>query len=259
MAFHLVSFRSFIACAALLAVALHAQTPLLHFNFDEGFAGGTKIFDRGSGAPAHGTLTGNAYWTFDTPGGRGSALDLSTVAGTASDYGAETVIPKIGSLSCMTVTFWINLQAPPSANDRIISNLKGGKGFEVTFGPNIKSGRDFNLSFGVNAAQYAVSGGNFADADKRWAFIAITYDGTRSDANVEFYSDLMVGKGAPHSMRTSKGGPLLTPSGNVLRIGGTPATTQDRSPPILLDDLRIYDSVLTAEQINAVRLSNSGD
>ena len=201
------------------------------------------------------TVSGATAWTSNTPSGAGSALSLSTgAAGFAS-----TSATPIGGLSAFTVTMWVNLQALPTANDRLLSSLVSNNGIDLRIAApqqGTLSASDFSLTLQVNgtsASSTSLVNVRDFNAGNQWAFVAVTYSGTQ----VRFFDG-----------GTSTSATALAPTGAVpltagsigstttLQIGATPATAADRTPPGWFDEVRIYDSVLTLSQIEQVRLDN---
>ena len=117
-----------ITCAAL-ATALTCCAPaanaslLLQYQFDE--AASTTAADTGSGTPAPGTLV-NSSWTTNTPGGSGAAVDTSGASSASLRYVSAGDVDKLDGLSAFTLTTWINLQATPTGNRRIMSKQAAG-------------------------------------------------------------------------------------------------------------------------------------
>lgn len=227
--------------------ALRAQSlpsPVFHYDFD------TRT----------GTTSGSAAWTTNTPSGGGSALDLSS--GQAGYLDASSSASEINGLSKLTITLWVNLQASPLENDRLFSSLASSVGLDFRICNPVSgtlSASNFGLTLQVNGASNAsiqMGNNHSVNANNQWVFLAVTYDGT----SVRFFA----GGSEQNASVSPLGNGTVPLSGGVvgsstkLYIGATPATTADRTPPALIDDVRVYDSVLNFNlgEIEQVRLLN---
>jgi hypothetical protein len=252
----LFSFSSLTASAA----------PLLHYNFDEG--AGPMAADSGTGAPAPGTLVG-AGWTTNTPEGYSPAAVDTTGAATGNlKYVTGGDVNKIDGLSQFTLSAWLNLQAAPSGNRRILAKQDGGA-FD---------GFSWNISDPGNGAARSASafgmrlfvGGSTAfafdplpsapsfvvDADNKWAFVAVTYDGTLTSNNVNYYAGSEDGTVSLLATTTVDAG-TVNATAAAFNVGHTDAApTSNTSIPGYVDDARVYGSVLTLAELNDVRLEN---
>jgi hypothetical protein len=235
-------------CVASLALALIGQTsfaqslpsPVVSFNFDS----------------QTDTTSGAAAWSANTPSGTGSSLDLSTgAAGYASGSAAE-----VNGLSSFTISAWINLQADPAANDRIASSLASSLGLDFRIS-NPSSGTlsasNFGLTLQVNGASNSSSlmGSNRSvNASNQWVFVVATYDSVAQSAR--FFD----GGSSTNAFASALGAGTVPINGGVvgtssqLQIGATPATSADRTPSTLIDDVRIFNGALTLSEIELVRL-----
>jgi hypothetical protein len=242
--------------ASLLISQASAQTLLLHYPLDEGT--GTVTADAGAAPAAPGTLVG-ASWTTNTPAGYSpAAADLSA----ANTYVTTPDPDKLDGLGAMTLTGWINLQGAPANGNRIMSKqVASGNfdGFSFAFSnpsAGTISADNFRLNLGLGGTGgfgFFVSEQNIG-ANDQWVFVAATYDGS---GTVTFYTGSEV---APIS---SIGGTLLagapTPGTLVAndrdyRVGAQSEGTV--SAPVMLDDVRVYSGVLSAQQLEDVRLAN---
>jgi hypothetical protein len=252
----LFSFFSLAASAA----------PLLHYNFDEGT--GTAAADSGTGAPAPGTLVG-ATWTTNTPQGySAAAVDSSGASAGNLKYVTGGDVDKIDGLSQFTLTAWLNLQATPSGNRRILAKQDGGA-FD---------GFSWNISDPGNGAARSASafgmrlfvGGSTAfafdpipsspsfvvDADNKWAFVAVTYDGTLTSNNTNYYAGSEDGTVSLLATTTVNGG-TVNPTSVAFNVGHTDAApASNTSLPGYVDDARVYGSVLTLAELELVRREN---
>jgi hypothetical protein len=225
-------------------------TPLLQYTFDDG-SGAVNANDTGVPPPAVGLFSGSATRTSNTPNGSGYALDVTTAG--VNDYvhcGDPAKLDNSTTLSnAVTLTAWVNLQAAAVAKDRFMSKISTTGGFDLYF--NNSSATSVNLDFNVNTT----SGGCFSSAinmSQQWVFVAVTYNATQTANNVLFYT------GGTNTTATllntaSLANGLIKNSTNEFRVGSTAASSSDRTPPAWIDDVRIYDSVLSPVDLETVR------
>ena len=258
------SFIGALLLAGMTAAPAPGATLLLRYNFDEASNGNAPALDLGAGAAAPGVFIGSATRTADTPGAFSiGALDLTTAGpGTYLDGGDPV---KLSGLSSFTLTAWINLQGIPSGNLRIMSKQAAGTfpGFSWNIGDPISGARSAS-NFGLRL----FVGGNVAfafdptptglsiNADNVWAFLAVSYDAGGFAGNVNYYvGDAMVP--AAFSSNTTINAGSVNDSAAKFGVGYTDAApNSDTAPPAFLDDIRVYDGVLQAEEIEAVRQEN---
>lgn len=232
---------------------LCAQTPILQYSFDEGKELTAKD---SSPSPSDGLLQGTAGWISDTPNKKGAALNLSSGLGT--DY-LEANSDKLSGLKAVTITFWINFNDQPQARDKILSTLgMDWKGIDlgITSGnTDSPSAADFRLTLGINGevTKSPIIKGNDLH---QWIFLAVTFDSSSDANNVIFYvggtekSPTAHVVGSPISISAG----ALGQSTGMLRIGSTEVVSEDRTPPVIVDDFRVYDCVLDESQIESIRL-----
>ena len=266
-----------VAAVGLAPAGASAQvlpTPLLQYTFDDGVAGAsTPATDTGSGTPAPGVLNGPAVYSTNTPDGTGLSADLTDDQATTYAYVATAGdAPKLDSLAAFTASTWVNVSAYAGGNRRLLAKQNGGAFEGFSFGvasataaagapPEVSSIDNLNLTLfvgGTDAFGIARTGNlDLGDLDQ-WAFVAVTYDGTATTDNVTFY----VGDAdtAPVAVGT-----LSAPAGTTLDsdaafgLGYTGAApTSNQSLVGLMDDARVYGSVLSGGDLDAVRLSNLG-
>jgi hypothetical protein len=252
--------------AGLLALPAPAATLLVNYNFDEASSGAIPALDLGTGMPAPGLFVGGATRTSNTPGSASlGALDLNTAgAGTFLDGGDPI---KLSGLSSFTLTAWINLQGSPTGNLRIISKQGSGSfpGFswniaDPVSGVGTRTAANFglrlfvggNIAFGFDPAPTGLS----INADNVWAFIAVSYDAVGGIGNVNYYvGDAIIPAGLASTTTIEAG--AVNDSTAKFGVGYTDAApTADTAPPGFLDDIRVYDGVLQAAEIEAVRQAN---
>ena len=254
-------------CCLGLAVSLvqtSSATMLVRYTFDE--PSGDAI-DTGAAPGADGMLINNATRTTHTPGGYATqALDLiSGAASGAGNYLDAGNVPKIGGLSQLTLTTWLNLQTDEGGNDRLLSTQNEGplyEGFAFNLNnPNTgdRAAGNFRLYLFLGAEKGFVYAPSDVDtgADNEWKFLAVTYDGTQTENNLKYY---VGGVGTPvtqlGSTQTADGGALLASPANFALGHLSWLPTTELAPPGYMDDARVYDEVLDLAALNGVRLEN---
>lgn len=255
----------------LLALAtstpLAAQELIVQYTFDEESG---PALDGGIGTAANGTLGTDATRANNTPGGVSPfSLDLRA-EGLNNTLNAGDPA-KVDTLQSFTLTTWLLLDDLNAAN--------GGSGnvrLIAKQGPDPFDGFSWNLNspnFGArgidNFRTGLFVGGetefNFAFASDdvfadEWAFLAVTYDGTSESENAGFYfgdteSEVIL---LGDIFENLNAGPVNSTSGVAdFGIGFTAAApTVDFTPVGFMDDVRVYDGVLTLAQLDEVRAEN---
>ncbi|WAC21411.1 hypothetical protein OVA24_08430 [Luteolibacter sp. SL250] len=265
-----MSFSKGLVLAALVGAVCFPVADgalLLRYDFDDGT---TPTADSGTGPAANGTLIGaGSSFIANTPSGTGRAYSTSganayITTGTTASPDTGTNPSKLDSLNAFTLTMWLNIQAQPATNDRLVSDWSGDAGFDLRVGSNVTS-TDYRPLLQVNNSLASPTSniGGFGS----WVFLAVTYDGSQLSSNVLFYT------GGTSSAATQFGSAVALfqnntdptpdePEGAVLansvdfQVGGSAATTSDRSPNAFFDDVRVYDEVLSVAQLEAIRLEN---
>ena len=263
-----VDRNSIAAWFAIGSLAVSAQltqaTLLLHYTFDEG--SGNALDSSGAAPAANGTFTANAARTAlgATPSGTGYALDL-TGNGAVNNWVGVTAAnggSKLDIMDKFTLTVWVNMRSAPANTDRLLGRLSTTPfpGFDFLVGtPNSGTlgAGNFKLAMTVDASS-AVASTADTGADATWRFVAVTYDGTLTAQNVLFYT------GGTNLAITQLGIPITKNAGSVntttaeFRVGSTVASASDRTPPAYLDCVRVYNTVLTAAELEAVRQADGG-
>lgn len=238
--------------AALLACAAGVARGelLLHYTFDEATGGTTAVLDQGAAPAAHGTFVGSAARTNDTPGGvsRG-ALDLARGADGVNHYVTPGNVPKLNALPQMTVTLWVNLRQNANNGDRLVAM---GSAFDINFPSGGNTATALKLGFMINN-NYQNSSGAF-NALERWVFVAATWDGTTR----RYYTGGEDRTNAVTQLAGTSGySAASTPTvASAFRVSSTTLTSADRTPPAWIDDVRIYSTALTQQELEAVRREN---
>ena len=220
---------------------------LLQYNFDE--ASGNAVDSSGASPQANAAFTNSATRTPYTSSGMGHALDVSSSA-TTNNYVYATAPAKLNVvLTNLTLTTWINLQGNPSVNDRLMGNVTASSGFDFYFNNTNSSAAQFGFRRnGTGGGTPSVAG---VDVTNTWVFVAVVYDG----ATVSFYTGTPTGPVGQLGTNLILAG-NITASSADFRVGSTPATAADRTPPAWFDDVRVYDTALSQSQLESIRQTN---
>jgi len=261
-----LSLTFVVIIAASLVTPAFPATLLLRYDFDEDAVGNAPALDRGTGLPAPGALVGGATRVNDTPGAFSlAALDLRTPGGGTFVDGGDA--DKLDGLSAFTLTAWVNLQDIPAGNLRIMAKQGAGsfEGFSWNFSdPRPDAGGRTAASFGLRLfvggttafAFDPVPTGLSIDADHKWAFVAVSYDGNSFVDNTNYYVGSAEAPAVLAATTSIGAGPTL-PSSARFGVGFTDAaSTADTAPPGYLDDVRVYDGLLSETEVEAVRRAN---
>jgi hypothetical protein len=241
---------SLLLAAALSALAVNApaQTLLSRFTLDN------TPTSTGTVAVT-GTLTGSA--AFSASGAGVGVFDkaLSTSDGTNDFLSAPTGGNAAFGLSAMTIALWVNIDAAAN-DDRLVSNLTTTTGFDLSIkgysaGTGAGGADGFSLAFGFNSTSGAVQSADAKYVSDKWLFLAVTYDSATS--TVSFYSGDELSALTLNDTAVKSGS--IGASLSNLEIGGTPVTSNDRSPTALFNDVRIYNGALSLSDLEAVRAS----
>jgi hypothetical protein len=247
----------------------NGQTLLLKWNFDEADSGSADALDAGASPAANGVLL-NAARTNNTPDDFSvGALNTTGAAASNLKYVIATddngEADKLDNLASFTLTAWINVQEAPSGNRRLLAKQNGApnyEGFTWNVADAVAGGTRAANNFGLRLFVGGSAGFKFdtsavtIDADNKWAFVALTYDGASTTDNVTYYV------GDSQTAATSKATTTVdagttSPSTAAFGVGYTAAAaTANTAFPGLVDDVRVYSGVLTSEQIDLVRKEN---
>ena len=257
---------------AICSVSYGVPAPLVHYALDELPPWPQPIINTGTASNADGQLGGWAkqYTVSNTPNGY-SANGVSFYDAWANFQYANvnmvTDSAELDNLGALTVTFWVNMRDHPGQYDVLFDTGgragTGGTYLQISGGATASAfGVDFYV---IGAANWVPSaaGSSLAayDANGKWTFMAVTYG---SDT-MQFFS----GSDVPAASVTQVGGDLtgVDYQGNPSNTGVDPvskltlgcvagSTDWGYTPPAWMDDFRIYDSVLSASDLEAVRQSN---
>ncbi|MDX1697877.1 MAG: LamG domain-containing protein, partial [Thiohalobacterales bacterium] len=200
--------------------------PIAHWTFDE--SSGPTAFDSVGGNDA--TLYGDASWTTGTING---AVDFDG-SGDSVRTDNNFTPPPVG-----TVTFWMRVSGSPASHQRILGLDDTWEIRHVTTGTadGIPYGLVFDLGVtGVNTEFVTTT---TIDAPGKWYHIAASYD-TTSDAYAVYVDGVLQKSGTYPSA-------LTVPAANLLSMGTRTGSSNYYDG--MLDDVRIYDQFLSAEEI----------
>ena len=233
---------------------------VLQYLFDEPSG---EAVDTGTVSPAApGTLGGSATRVTNTPSGSGFAM--STAGGGAASFAAASNPTKLNSLTTFTLAGWVNLQATPGNFDRLLGKVgsntsatgTGNSGWELFFSSPDAQGSALQLFVGGGATGAATSIASSAFVVGSWAFFAVTYDSTVGSNNVSFYTGSLTDSVSQLGSAQNLNNGVTAANLAEFRVGGSQRSNNERTPDAFFDDIRVYDELLTASQIEAVRLSN---
>lgn len=224
-----------------------------------GGVGGGTLSITNTGATAATTSTGGV-----SENATDGTLDLSS-----TNYGstnpAATVtgtLTSVPTLTSMTVTGWVKAVdwgASSTQNARILelnSTLSGVDGDKLYFSCN--AGNLLQVGINQNGGGSTEStAGTFPTSGSAWVFVALTWDSTLPGG-----TNLAVYRGSATATAVQKGtsfGNYVTPVTGVgaVSIGNRNNGTPSRNFDGQMDDLRIYDTALTAAEIEAIRLESA--
>ena len=226
--------RLFLLISFVLVLSLAGNTSanlVAHWNFDDG-TGGTAHDSSGNGN--HGTLFGNPQWT---TGHLGGALDFDG----NGDYVDLPISSLLSSLTNSTFALWVDF-----------SNAGGGWQRIFDFGIDTTYNMFLTPRMGTNGVmRFAITISSYNDEDQTtapstlpsgWHHVAVTLDADKSIHSLYLDGELIA----------EKTNARYTPSS----LGKTTQNWLGRSQYSAdgyfdgrLDDFRIYNRVLTAEQV----------
>ena len=248
----------FAAGLAAASVSVASADHIIGYDFDEATSGTTLALDNGAAPAADAAFFAGATRTANTPDGTGGALDVL-----ADGYVSPGDPAKLGTLADFTFAGWINVQGAVANGNRIFAKQDTTSatfdGFSFAFSNPAEgtlSADNFRLNLALgNATDFGfnVSGGDIG-ADDEWVFVAATYDASAGT------TDFLVGDTTDSV--ASIGGTLLGgtnpatvgPNANEFRIGSS--STSATSAELLIDDVKIWDRVLTVAELDAARVAN---
>jgi len=225
----------------------------LDFNDEEGVA---TLVNHGS-ADVTGTFQGAnaAYGTEVAPVNRvgpdGYSGSFEYVANTTEDRNYVDLgdVDAVDSIRKLTVCTWLRgIGVQGSSVSRLAAKEWG---FEFALSINNPALQMYDPQLKINA-QWA--NGVAVPITNEWVFVAITFDGTLGSDNTIYYTgtDTSITKVYTNTIAAT-GTPA---SSKLLYVGDWNGSTGSRAFNGYLDNFRIYDRVLDAEEIQSVMLIN---
>ena len=230
--------------------------PIVELRFDENT--GTTVTNRGSVSFVC-QKTDPPVWSSNIPGSSGASVDFGT------NYGnfyveSDSIIDELKGLTSFTITGWVNNRNSSigSGGNRIVTWIKnGGEGVDVVYDSN------GSLKVGINQwpdNTIAISspGKITTNADapaSNWRFFAVTYDSSTSSLTF-FFGDRET-PATPDKIITYDKGGVGTDIGRLavghFNIESQRLTRTNRMFRGIIDQIEVYDNVLTNDQITAVQ------
>lgn len=255
----LTKFGVLLTIFAFIANHAIAQTPLISLSFNEGE--GLTTANTGSLSATFSLTETSPIWSTNVPiSGGTNSVDFGT---DAKQYVVESadIIDGLKGLTTFTITGWLNCRNSEEGGggNRIVQwGNDGGDGVDFVYHS------DGSVQMAVN--QWSDQGNppkssagkvtTDPDAgDANWVFVAVTYDATAKESKFYFgtNADTAVIDGDPIAYDQGVVGQNI----NKLAIGhfnvATRSKAEDRMFRGLIDEIRIYDVVLTAHQIVKVQ------
>lgn len=256
---------------SVLTTDTQAGVPLLYLTMD-GIAGGTvstygtvqgQTFTTGTG-PSNTYLPGSSLETPPYVGGNASA-DFGVTPGNAF-IESQTPIDQLKNMSSFTITGWVNCKSnvAGAGGNRIVSWINnGGDGVDLVYQSN------GSLRLGVDG--WPDNSPAFSNANKvttnasapqsNWVFFAVTY---QSNGEVQYYFGTNTAKAILDVTKTYSGPGVTGSNIGKFSIGAFNSATRnsstyDRMFRGLIDDIRVFGSVLPLSEIIAVQGKNSTD
>ena len=204
------------------------------------------------------------------PAGNSSSVDFGTIGagngGRAIDF-TNAFGNTLGAMNAFTLMGWLNCRdlTTGSGGNRILFALAspGGLGFDLV------QNSDGSLQIGVNEwpdGTPAISSPGKITASAsagsgNWVFFAVTYDGTKSDANTTFYFGSPTQAAAIDTTATYIRGVIATTGsltvGNFNVLGGSArgdtGPAGSRNFRGVLDELVVFDRELTLAEIQTLQ------
>ncbi len=237
--------------------------PLFAYNFDEGQD--TVVHNSGSLATQYDALDMSANipsWSDNVPRSGGThSVDFGTKYDTYNYVHSSTMIPELAGMTQITVTGWVNnkLDETGSGGNRVVSWINSGHdGFDIVY---MKGG---SLNTGINqwpdksaAISSAKITTNPLGSASNWVFFAVTYDANDNGGTLKYYFGDNVSKAYMDNEFPYPAGPIGQGIGH-LAIGQFNQECihygYQRMFRGLIDQVKIYDKVLTLDQVVTVQL-----
>ena len=207
--------------------------------------------NEGSGTVIHDSTgdgnTGTVYGATWAPGVSGSALSFNGNGNHADINGTPA---DLTNLSTFTWSAWINVVGEPGRDIGPVIEKGAGSDIRKTFYVGPVGTSDPGLVFarvttsGAAASSIGVNNSYTVGAWQQWA---ITYNDS-GDRKIHIYRN---GVEIAYQSQTAATGTIASDTGYTLSLGATPGS-QFYSFNGLIDDVRIYNRVLSAGELSAL-------
>jgi hypothetical protein len=228
-----------IGLVVVAAGLVSASSPLVVLNFNDA-DGAASLVNSGTAGGNWIKLAGGSLIPASSPN------NPAGLAGRAYNYNAfrlsqETTYPTTQAQS-FTIGGWLCLESeiPSGSWIYFFSNAKIGMGFGILLWPKGTYSLVVEPTKGPNPLGYAPINGQAKIELHQWVFVAITYDGTKTENNVTYYSAT--------DKNSLTVGETVTLSQGAVKLGLQPqvgAQQHDQDSPAVelwVDNLRIYIS-----------------
>ena len=203
-----------------------------NWSFDGPDMAGTTSYDR-SGQGNNGTLTNGPTRAI---GRVGQALEFDGV----NDYVNAGSATSLDNLGPVTIAAWIY---PRSEGEIFTGRIVEKTFLFFGFGTDITNALDFFVSHDIIEIQRTAS--DNVITMNSWQHVSVTWDGSVSTSNVHIYVN---GREVSYQFTgVDASGPRSDDSANNFIIGNT--STELRTFDGLIDDVRIYNRALSADEI----------
>lgn len=234
--------------SGLGALSAADPLPLVRFDYNDtgtaaansGTAGGTStLYDSaGVATDLHGASgTGVSGLAGDRALDLSSASGMGMVPGPSQDAG---FISAVNGLESFTITGWFKTDGTSTLSNavRLLSFVTAGSGFSL-WSANV----DDTLSLQVNGVNSGYAGGDgLFGAAGQWIFFAVSYDGSITDNNVNFYAATTATTPSLNNTFTLDQGTVNTNPGAVTLSIGNTEIGGNRGFDGWLDNIAIYGS-----------------
>lgn len=266
------NFSPFSTPVLVNIAGLVAGDPLLSFPFEDISSGSPVsngvlqglVFTTGTGATDDTHLPGSSMETPPFVGYSHSADFGVTPANAFIE--SQTLIDQLKNLSAFTITGWLNCKSSTagSGGNRIVSWINnGGDGVDLVYQSNgsLRLGVDGwpdNSPAFSNAAKVTTDPNG---QQNNWVFFAVTY---QSDGQVQYYFGTNTAKATLDATRSYAGPGVTGTNIGKFAIGSFNSATRnpstyDRMFRGLIDDIKVFQEVLTLPDIIKVQGKSSTD
>jgi len=237
-----------LVAGAFITTQAHSAL-LLHYNFSEGT--GTTSANLGTITGATATFTSPAVFSAANiaPRTPGFSMNNSSAGVGRATITDVSLNDSLDNLATFTVTGWYNSDVLQSDHARLFNKSPdsfGSTGIGISFQTG---GAALRFNVGNNSFTSATS--TIYDNTAAWVFFAMTFTSGTGGSGTFYAGDLNTPVTAAVSTHSTN---LTFGSNTEPLVLGNRSVTPDRAFDGFLDDLRVYDEVLTVSQIEAIRV-----